>query len=92
MYLRIYQDVAKAARWFYICGFNIAILIGVFMAVSRPLLGARRSVYIALVGIAIYTLLVGAGASVVRAAIMSGLALIGQRLGRRAWRPPLGPH
>jgi hypothetical protein len=56
------------------------------MAVSRPLLGPRRSVYIALIGIVIYTLLVGAGASVVRAAIMSGLALIGQRLGRRAWR------
>jgi len=36
------------------------------MAVSRPLLGARRSVPLALLGVAAYTLLVGAGASVVR--------------------------
>ncbi len=68
-----------------ISGFNIAILIGVFMAVSRPLLGPRRSVLLAIVGVVLYTLLVGAGASVVRAALMSSLALIGERLGRRAW-------
>ena len=68
-----------------ISGFNIAILVGVFMALSRPLLGPRRSVIIAIIGVIFYTLLVGAGASVVRAAIMSSLALIGQRLGRRAW-------
>jgi competence protein ComEC len=54
------------------------------MAVARPLLGERRSVALAIVGVVFYTLLVGAGASVVRAALMSSLALIGQQLGRRA--------
>jgi len=34
-------------------------------------------------GIAVYTVLVGAGASVVRAALMAGLALTAQRLGRQ---------
>ena len=56
------------AGWVYIYGFNIAILVGVFMAVSRPLLGARRSVPIALIGIVLYTRLLGAGASVARCA------------------------
>ena len=55
------------------------------MAVSRPILGPRRSVPLAIVGGVFYTLLVGAGASVVRAAIMSSLALIAGRLGRRSW-------
>jgi len=68
-----------------ISGFNISILVAVFMAASRPLLGQRRSIFLAIIGVVLYTLLVGAGASVVRAAIMSSLALIGAQLGRRAW-------
>jgi hypothetical protein len=60
-------------------------LIGAFMAVSRPVLGPRRSVLLAIVGVVFYTLLVGAGASVVRAAVMSSLALIAGRQGRRSW-------
>lgn len=55
------------------------------MALARPLLGQRRSVFLALLAVAFYTLLVGACASVVRAAIMSSVALIAGRLGRRAW-------
>ncbi len=71
--------------WVYICGFNISILISVFMAAARPLFGPRRSVLLAIVVVALYTLLVGASASVVRAALMSSLALIAGRLGRRSW-------
>src|SRR5260370_14473115 len=55
------------------------------MAGPPPLPGARRSVYLAIIGVVLYTLLVGAGASVVRAAIMSSLALIAGRLGRQSW-------
>ena len=55
------------------------------MAVSRPLLGPRRSVLLAIVGVVFYTLLVGAGASVVPAAIMSSPSLIAGPVGRRAW-------
>ena len=56
-----------------------------FLVLARPLFGPRRSVLLAIGVVILYTLLVGAGASVVRAALMSGLALIGGRLGRRAW-------
>jgi competence protein ComEC len=38
---------------------------------------------VVIVGIALYAVLVGASASVVRAALMGGLALVAQRLGRR---------
>ena len=39
------------------------------MAVSRPLLGPRRSVLLAIVVVVLYTLLIGTGASVVRAVL-----------------------
>ena len=68
-----------------ISGFNISILVAAFMIAARPLFGPRRSILLAIGVVIIYTLLVGAGASVVRAAIMSSLALIGGRLGRRRW-------
>ena len=57
-----FQANHAKARWPYdpiqdhilaICGFNVAILVGAFMAASRPLLGARRSVWLALVGVAV---------------------------------------
>ncbi|MFQ5401159.1 MAG: DNA internalization-related competence protein ComEC/Rec2 [Anaerolineae bacterium] len=63
-----------------ISGFNIAILIAVLVSVSEPLLGRRGAVAFAVVGVALYTLLVGADASVVRAAIMGGIYLIASRL------------
>ena len=50
------------------------------------LLGKRRrflAVSLSLLAIGFYTLLVGAGASVVRAAIMGVLGLFAVRLGRR---------
>ncbi|MGB3716113.1 MAG: ComEC family competence protein, partial [Candidatus Promineifilaceae bacterium] len=53
-----------------ISGFNIAILAGVLLAISKPFLGHRRSAWFVLAGIALYTILVGADAAVVRAAIM----------------------
>jgi len=65
-----------------ISGFNIAILAGLVAALTRRLVGPRRSLWLTLLIIALYTLLVGASASVVRAAIMGSLALLAQRLGR----------
>ncbi len=50
---------------------------------ASRLFGQRRGVLVAIVGVAAYTVLVGASASVVRAAIMGSLALIAQQLGRR---------
>jgi hypothetical protein len=42
--------------WVYISGFNIAILVGVFMAVSRPVLEQRRSVLLTISSVVVYTL------------------------------------
>lgn len=49
---------------------------------GRRTLGARRAVLPTLAGIALYTLLVGASPSVVRAAIMGGLYVLAAHLGR----------
>jgi hypothetical protein len=45
--------------------------------------GTRRAAIIALIGIAAYTILVGADAAVVRATIMGGTALFASLVGRR---------
>lgn len=70
-----------------ISGFNIAIISGIFYSLFRRLLGPRRAVWPSIAGIILYTLLVGAGASVVRAAIMGILYLIGRHLGRPTYVP-----
>jgi competence protein ComEC len=67
-----------------ISGANIIIMIGVLMCLLEPPLGRRRAGWITLLGVGVYTLLVGADPSVVRAAIMGGLALIAAQTGRRA--------
>ncbi|MGQ0602207.1 MAG: ComEC/Rec2 family competence protein, partial [Anaerolineales bacterium] len=66
-----------------ISGFNISILVAVFMALVSRWLGPNRGAMLSIVVIAVYTILVGASASVVRAAIMGSLGLIALRLGRR---------
>ena len=66
-----------------ISGFNIAILIAILVGIADPWLPRKGAVLFAIVGITIYTILVGADASVVRAAIMGGIYLIAVRwLGR----------
>jgi competence protein ComEC len=66
-----------------ISGFNITIIAGLFVGLFSRLLGKRKGAIAAMLGIALYTLLVGATASVVRAAIMGGLALFARQVGRR---------
>lgn len=66
-----------------ISGFNIAIIAGLFMTLFGRLLGPRRGTVAAVVGIALYTVLVGAEPAVVRAAIMGGLGLFARQVGRR---------
>jgi competence protein ComEC len=66
-----------------ISGFNITILSGLLMTVFARLLGPRRGCLLTIFGVAAYTLLVGAGPSVVRAAIMGGLSLFARQVGRR---------
>ncbi len=66
-----------------ISGFNIAIIAGLFVAIFSRWLGPRRGTVVAILGIVVYTFLVGASPSVVRAAIMGSLALFARQLGRR---------
>jgi predicted membrane metal-binding protein len=50
----------------------MTILVGLFSILFTRVLGRWRGALIAILGISLYTLLVGAQASVVRAAIMPG--------------------
>jgi competence protein ComEC len=77
-----YKDTGTA-HIIAISGFNIAIIAGLFVALFSRLLGTRRGAVAAVLGIAAYTVLVGATPSVVRAAIMGGLGILARQLGRR---------
>ena len=66
-----------------ISGFNITIIAGLFLLFFGKWLGRRRGIPAAAVGILIYTIMAGADAAVVRAAIMGGVSLLALRLGRR---------
>jgi competence protein ComEC len=62
---------------------NITIIAAVLMSFFRRVLGTRRGLLAAGMGILIYTILVGGDAAVVRAAIMGMLTLLAIRLGRQ---------
>ena len=66
-----------------ISGFNISIIAGIFFAFFSRIFGDRRGTFFAILGIALYTFIVGADASVVRAALMGSLALFARQVGRR---------
>ncbi len=66
-----------------ISGFNIAIIAALFVALFSRLFGKKYGSLLAILGIIFYTLLVGASASVVRAAFMGSLALVARQFGRR---------
>jgi len=75
-----------------IYGFNIAILTGLLLAMSRPLFGLRRSAWFVLLGIALYTVLVGADAAVVRASKSRGIGESGGGGGGRVANRRVGHH
>ena len=82
---KAFQDTGTA-HVIVISGFNISIIGGLFAVIFLRLLGAPRRFLAAGLStffIFLYTLLVGADAAVVRAAIMGGLALFAVQLGRR---------
>jgi competence protein ComEC len=59
-----------------ISGFNMAIIAGILLRGSRYFVKPRAAGVIAIAGMAVYTILVGADPSVVRAAIMGSLLII----------------
>ena len=67
-------------------GFNITILAGLFSTLFVKLLGKRRrflAAGLSAAAIGLYTILVGAEAAVVRAALMGALALFARQVGRQ---------
>ena len=81
------QDAFKntgTAHIIAISGFNIALIAGIFFSIFKNLLGEKPGAAAAILGIFLYTLLVGADAAVVRAAIMGSLSLLARQLGRRS--------
>ncbi|MFP4395642.1 MAG: ComEC/Rec2 family competence protein [Anaerolineales bacterium] len=70
-----------------ISGFNLSIIAGVFAAIANRLLGRRGEVLVALGGVWIYTVLVGASAAVVRAAVMASVAVLARHEGRGVHGP-----
>ncbi|MGJ3238449.1 MAG: ComEC/Rec2 family competence protein [Anaerolineae bacterium] len=72
-----------------ISGFNMAIIAGLVMGLLEKPFRKRKwiATLIGITVVTIYTLLVGANAAVVRAAIMSSLLVIAPQLNRRTYVP-----
>jgi competence protein ComEC len=66
-----------------VSGFNVTIVAAAAATVFGRLLGARRGALAAGAMVVLYTLLCGAEAAVVRAALMACVALVALRLGRQ---------
>lgn len=66
-----------------ISGFNINIISALIAGLLGAFLGKRRGAVTAVIAIAIYAVLVGGSAAVVRAAIMGGLSIFASQVGRR---------
>ena len=65
-----------------ISGFNLSLLAGLFIRLGNKLFHRYRACLVALIGVAVYTLFVGAGTPVIRAAIMVSVSLLAYLVGR----------
>ena len=81
---RAFRD-AGASHILAISGLHVGVLLGISVAVSRWLLGARRQLYLLLPLLSIwgYAALSGMSPSVQRAAVMGSVYLLGVALGRQ---------
>ncbi|GIW09458.1 MAG: hypothetical protein KatS3mg061_0515 [Dehalococcoidia bacterium] len=64
-------------------GYNMALVAGAALGVATPLLGRRRAILCALLAIALYAGVTGGTPSVLRAAVMAALSLLGIWFGRQ---------
>ncbi|MFZ3070680.1 MAG: ComEC/Rec2 family competence protein, partial [Anaerolineaceae bacterium] len=76
-------SVTGTAHIIAISGFNMALLAGLVTRLFTKKLGIGKGGLLAIVTLVIYTVLVGASASVVRAAIMGCYAILGSSIRRR---------
>ncbi|MFO8035530.1 MAG: ComEC/Rec2 family competence protein [Anaerolineales bacterium] len=79
---RAFQDTSTS-HIIAISGFNITIVAGLMAGVCGRFLRPPWGLFSTVVGIGVYTVLVGADAAVMRAAWMGGLALFARQIGRR---------
>ncbi len=76
--------VTGTAHIIAISGFNITIIAGLLAQLLRRAVGKKWAVVGVIPGVALYAMLVGGDAPVVRAAIMGCLSLVALQLGRRS--------
>ncbi len=76
-------NATGASHIIVISGSNISLLIKIFLILGQPLFGRLRSAIVAIGGIALYTLLVGADTAVVRAALMGSICALALFMGRQ---------
>ena len=65
-------------------GYNVTVVIGVVVGYLAGIFKRRIAVILGIVAVILYTVMAGAEAAIVRAAIMGSLAFFGQVLGRKA--------
>ncbi len=75
-------SATNTAHIIAISGFNVSIIAGVLSKLAQRVV-ARHATLLVIAGLVIYTLFVGAGASVVRAAIMGALSVLALHYGRQ---------
>jgi competence protein ComEC len=80
-------NTTGASHVIAISGFNISILSALLFTWLRRAIPPRTAGILAIAVIALYTVLVGADAAVVRAAIMGSLLVAASLLGRRTYGP-----
>ncbi|MCX8024107.1 MAG: ComEC/Rec2 family competence protein [Thermanaerothrix sp.] len=78
---RAYQ-VTGTAHIIAISGFNMTLLSGALLALLERFFPLGTASLLSLVGMGLYALLVGGEPAVLRAALMSGLALLARMIGR----------
>ena len=77
-------SITGATHVLVISGSNIVFLAGILTAIGHHLVGKQKATPFVLAGITMYTILVGADAAVVRAAIMGGLYVLALHYGRQS--------
>ena len=82
----LYEDYNQTgtSHIIVISGANITIVAALFAQTFGRLWGKRRAYWFAVIGIALYILLVGADPVVIRAGVMGALYITAIRLGRRS--------
>jgi len=80
-------NAISATHIIAISGANMVVVAGFLQAVTGRLTRQPWITVVTLAGVIVYTIFVGANPAVVRAAIMTSLALIAARLGRQTYGP-----